>query len=70
MHFLELIAKECEGIFKTGDDILVFGLNVMQESGTIIYILDLKSEKGKDGGVIETELKQTKYDIVLNEDYF
>ena len=45
MHFLELIAKECEGIFKTGDDILVYGLNVMQESGTIIYILDLKSEK-------------------------
>ena len=64
-----MIAKYCSVKFKDGDSMLQYGLNVLLEYGTAIFIFDLKSNKEGENKLVY-ELKPMKTDITLNPKFY
>ena len=41
-HYLDIISKFTKPIFNSAEELLTYGLNVLGEHGTSLFILDLK----------------------------
>ena len=69
-YFLDIIAKYTTSTFARGEQILTHALNIMGDSGTHIFISDLKNlQRQKDGNPIY-EFLPTQSDIILNKNVF
>jgi hypothetical protein len=44
-HFLDIISKYTSPLFSTNDHLMTYAMNIMGDSGTHIFVFDLKNKK-------------------------